>query len=217
MFRLFIILGLLSLSLPCAAADGQMRQLLDIGVNLAAARAKQPGTLCSKAVISKGDSTRVSQLLARVDTRGLKDELGYSPAYYAVMVDDTAQLERLLNLGYSTSGPLGSLLNDAAFWDSVNTARLLLDRGVNPNLQNGAGGTPLLVAVSEGGPDVAVLLVHRGAHVDARTLRYARTCKNKEVVDLLMRADVSSANEPNNSVKRSAVSLRGPSAAYLGR
>jgi ankyrin repeat protein len=195
MFRLVATLGLLLLSLPCAATGGQMQQLLNIGVNLAAARAKQPGNLCSKAVISKGDSARVSQLLARVDTGGLKDELGYSPAYYAVMVDDTAQLDRLLNLGYSTSGPLGSLLNAAAYWDSVNTARLLLDRGVNPNLQNGAGGTPLLVAVSEGGPDVAVLLVHRGAHIDARTLRYARICKNREVIDLLVRVGVSSANE----------------------
>lgn len=195
MFRLVVILGLLLLSLPCAASDGRMRQLLNIGVNLAAARLKQPGNLCTKAVISKSDSARVSRLLATIDTAELKDELGYSPAYYAVMVDDTAQLERLLNLGYSTSGPLGSLLNEAAYWDSANTARLLLDRGVNPNHQNGAGGTPLLVAVSEGGPDVAALLVHRGAHIDARTLRYARTCKNKEVINLLMRAGVSSANE----------------------
>ena len=112
------------------------------------------------------------------------------------MIDNPVELNRLLKLGYySASEPLGSLLNAAAYWNSVQTARLLLDLGVNPNLQNGAGGTPLLVAVSQGGPDVAALLVHHGARIHARTLRYARAYKNKAVVDLLVRTGVASGNE----------------------
>jgi len=188
MFRLVVILGVLLLVLPCAAAEGQMQQLLNIGVNMAGARLKQPGNLCTKAVIPKTDSARVSQLLATIDTVGLKDELGYSPAYYAVMVDDTAQLKRLLNLGYSASGPLGSLLNAAAYWNSVKAASLLLDRGLNPNDLNSSGSTPLLVAVSEGGPDVARLLLQHGARPSARDLRYALICKNQSAVDLLLRS-----------------------------
>jgi ankyrin repeat protein len=188
MFRLVVILGLLLLSLPCAASDGRMRQLLNIGVNLAAARLKQPGNLCTKAVIPKSDSMRVSQLLATIDTVGLKDELGYSPAYYAAMVDDTAQLKRLLNLGYSASGPLGSLLNAAAYWNSVKAASLLLGRGLDPNALNSSGSTPLLVAVGEGGPDVARLLLQHGARPSARDLRYALICKNQSVVDLLVQS-----------------------------
>lgn len=188
MFRLVVILGALLLVLPCAASEGQMQQLLSIGVNMAAARLKQPGSLCTKALIPKADSAHVSRLLATIDTVGLKDELGYSPAYYAVMVDDTAQLERLLNLGYSASEPLGSLLNAAAYWNSAKAASLLLGRGLNPNALNSSGSTPLLVAVSEGGPDVARLLLQHGARASARDLRYALICKNQSVVDLLVKS-----------------------------
>jgi len=195
MIKLVVALSALLFAIPCVAAERQMDQLLKIAVNLDLTRLKQPGGLCTKADVPQGVATRVSQLLSTIKATGLKDELNRSPAFYAVMVDDPAEFNRLLKLGYSVSGPLGSLLNAAAYWNSVQTARLLLDRGVNPNLQNGAGGTPLLVAVSEGGPDVAVLLVHRGARVGARTLRYARACKNKAVVDLLVRTGVASGNE----------------------
>src|SRR3546814_8363431 len=68
------------------------------------------------------------------------------------MADDAAQLDRLLELGYDTSIPDGSLLHAAAFWNSVNSADRLLDKGIDPNVKNTGGSTPLMVAVSEGGP-----------------------------------------------------------------
>ena len=179
-----------ALSLTCSAGATQMQPLFKIGVALTLARSQQPGDLCQKAIIPKRASAQIVQLLSTIDAPGLKDELGMSPAYYAVMADDPAELERLLKLGYDSSGPRDSLLDDAAFWNSVETARFLLDRGMDPNTRNGAGGTPLSVAVSEGGPDVARLLMARGAHVDARTLRYALVCRNQSVVDLLVRSGV---------------------------
>jgi len=179
-----------AIALPCSAGEPQMQPLFKIGLALTSSRFEQPGQLCHKAVIPKTVSAQISRLLSTIDAPGLKDELGMSPASYAVIADDPVELRRLLKLGYDTSGPFGSLLDEAAFWNSVTVARLLLDRGIDPNTRNSAGGTPLLVAVSEGGPDVARILLGRGAHADTRTLRYALVCKNQYVVDLLVRSGI---------------------------
>src|SRR3546814_12439165 len=102
------------------------------------------------------------------------------------MAYDAAQLDRLLELGYDTSIPDGSLLHAAAFWNSVNSADRLLDKGIDPNVKNTGGSTPLMAAVSEGGPDVAKLLLARGAHVDNRALRYAMVCKDPSLFNFLV-------------------------------
>src|SRR3546814_4680764 len=109
--------------------------------------------LCAKAAIPNDTTAEISQLVAAISEPGLVDTLGNSPALYAVMADDAAQLDRLLELGYDTSIPDGSLLHAAAFWNSVNSADRLLDKGIDPNVKNTGGSTPLMVAVSEGGPD----------------------------------------------------------------
>src|SRR3546814_5906402 len=118
----------------------------------------------SKAAIPNDTTAEISQLVAAISEPGLVDTLGNSPALYAVMADDAAQLDRLLELGYDTSIPDGSLLHAAAFWNSVNSADRLLDKGLVPNVKNTGGSTPLMVAVSEGGPVVAMLLLACGAH-----------------------------------------------------
>src|SRR3546814_12348118 len=97
-------------------------------------------------------------------------------------------LDRLLELGYDTSIPDGSLLHAAAFWNSVNSADRLLDKGIDPNVKNTGGSTPLMVAVSEGGPAVAKLLLARGAHADNRALRYAMVCTDQYLVTFLVYA-----------------------------
>src|SRR3546814_10988063 len=56
------------------------------------------------------------------------------------------------------------------------------------NVKNTGGSTPLMVAVSEGGPDVAKLLLARGAHADNRALRYAMVCKDQSMVNFLVDA-----------------------------
>src|SRR3546814_4537031 len=104
------------------------------------------------------------------------------------MAYDAAQLDRLLELGYDTSIPDGSLLHAAAFWNSVNSADRLLDKGIDPNVKNTGGSTPSMVAVSEGGPDVAKLLLARGAHAANRALRSAMVCKDQSMVNFLVNA-----------------------------
>src|SRR3546814_3130163 len=69
---------------------------------------------------------------------------------------------------------------------SSDLADRLLDKGIDPNVKNTGGSTPLMVAVSEGGPDVAKLLLARGAHADHRALRYAMVCKDQSMVNFLV-------------------------------
>src|SRR3546814_21074228 len=96
--------------------------------------------LCAKAAIPNDTTAEISQLVAAISEPGLVDTLGNSPALYAVMADDAAQLDRLLELGYDTSIPDGSLLHAAAFWNSVNSADRLLDKGIDPTEIGSASG-----------------------------------------------------------------------------
>jgi len=175
----------LALCAACSARDAQLPALLKISVDLTY---KRLDDLCAKAAIPNDTTAEISQLVAAISDPGLVDTLGNSPALYAVMADDAAQLDRLLELGYDTSIPDGSLLHAAAFWNSVNSADRLLDKGIDPNVKNSGGGTPLMVAISEGGPDVAKLLLARGAHADNRALRYAMVCKDQSMVNFLVDA-----------------------------
>ncbi|GAB3381864.1 ankyrin repeat domain-containing protein [Lysobacter fragariae] len=177
---------LLALCGSCVAQEAQLPALFEIGTDLTSRRLEQP-SLCGNASLPKDKASEISQLVSSVSQPGAKDALGNSPAYYAVMADNPSQLDRLLSLGYDTTVPEGSLLHAAAFWNSVDSANRLLDIGVDPNVQNKGGGTPLMVAVSEGGPDVARLLLARGARVDTKTLRHAITCRDQSIVDLLVK------------------------------
>src|SRR3546814_1277425 len=98
--------------------------------------------VCSSDLIPNDTTAEISQLVAAISEPGLVDTLGNLPALYAVMADDAAQLDRLLELGYDTSIPDGSLLHAAAFWNSVNSADRLLDKGIDPNVKNTGGSTP---------------------------------------------------------------------------
>src|SRR3546814_12357360 len=82
--------------------DAQLPALLKISVDLTY---KRLDDLCAKAAIPNDTTAEISQLVAAISEPGLVDTLGNSPALYAVMADDAAQLDRLLELGYDTSIP----------------------------------------------------------------------------------------------------------------
>jgi len=176
-------ISLLMLSQPCLAQD-QMTRLTQIQEAIIEAKLSKSELLCSVADI-KTASPEVSRILATIVQSGLSNVLGQTPASYAVMADDPEQLERLLSLGYKPFDRDGSLLHGAAYWNSVRVAKYLLEHGADPNQKSSAGATPLMVAVSEGGPDVARLLLAHGAAVDSKTVRFALPCKDQEMVNLL--------------------------------
>ena len=183
------LFSLLVLSSGCATAD-QWKGPTQLGLEADLTRSNKQPPLCSKAVVSNPQREQIARLLATVNRPGLKDILDESPTYYAVLIDSPPELKRLLALGYDTSTRDGSLLHAAAYWNSVASAGYLLDHGTNINVADRGGGTPLMTAVGQGGPDVARLLLARGARVDTKTLDYALICKDQVIVDLLVRSGV---------------------------
>ena len=182
------LFSLLVLSSGCAAQD-QWKGPTWIGLEADLTRSKDLSG-CSRAVVSNSQREQLARLLATVNRPGLKDILDESPTYYAVLIDSPPELKRLLALGYDTSTRDGTLLHAAAYWNSVASAVFLLDHGTNLNVTDRGGGTPLMTAVGQGGPDVARLLLARGARVDTKTLDYALICKDQAIVDLLAKSGV---------------------------
>jgi ankyrin repeat protein len=187
--------------------ESPMQALYGLGAKSVSARLGAAHGLCNNGQPSGSVSAEVSALLSRIQDLGLHDKQGESPAFYAVMADDPNQLQRLLGLGYGVASAQGSLLHAAAFWNASKTARLLLDRGVSPEVRSSGGATPLMIAVSEGGPDVARLLVQRGAHVDTHTLQYALACKNQAMIDFLVRSGAVISPSVRQAAKRLGVRL----------
>ena len=91
--------------------------------------------------------------------------------YDAVLAGKGDDAARLLASGadISEQGDQGTPLHVAAFQGDVAMVSLLLDNGADiESLRNFNGDRPLHVAVSYNRPDVVVLLLARGAMVDAR-------------------------------------------------
>lgn len=79
----------------------------------------------------------------------------------------------------------------AAAKGRAKVAKLLLDCGANPNMQDKAGSLPLTVAVYNNHPKVVKLLLENGADINKKNgnglnaLQLARTMRNRELIDLL--------------------------------
>lgn len=56
----------------------------------------------------------------------------------------------------------------AVFYNHLESVRLLLDAGANPNIQNGEGNTPLTRAAAQGYTEIARLLLEHGANPHIR-------------------------------------------------
>ncbi|KAI1085230.1 ankyrin repeat-containing domain protein [Whalleya microplaca] len=93
------------------------------------------------------------------DAPALKDAL-----LSAVESKNHKQVEHLLDRGVSPDcGPNTHILNHAVIGHDVETVRLLLLFGVNPNASDSHGRTPLHLAVEESFLDAATMLLKYGA------------------------------------------------------
>jgi len=99
-----------------------------------------------------------------------------SAAWAAASSGDSVELERLLNakpaLVHARGADRGTLLHVAASWlVRPAVAELVLSKGANPNVIDENGWTPLHEAALHGRPEIARLLIKRGADVNARSTK----------------------------------------------
>jgi ankyrin repeat protein len=116
--------------------------------------------------------------------------------YQAAGDGDAAQVSRLLDAGIDANARTSNgsyALNNAAVEVRVDVVRLLLDRGADPNVQNGQGDTPLTCVIKYAGrhPATVKLLVDAGTDLtlkDAKgntALDYARAKRQQQAIALL--------------------------------
>jgi hypothetical protein len=80
------------------------------------------------------------------------------------------------------SDRLAALLDDAVNRGEVEEVRFLLDVGIDPNIRDCAGDTPLMNAAWIGSPELVALLIKRGADVHARGQDQATALERVEVL-----------------------------------
>jgi len=87
---------------------------------------------------------------------------------------------------------LAGPIHDAVMNGNIDEVQWQLDAGVDPNLKNSKGATPLHYAASEGHNDIVELLIERGANVNATDrgkggtpLDYAYWGDQEEVIETL--------------------------------
>jgi len=102
----------------------------------------------------------------------LSDNMGYTPLVTAVHKDNLDIVKLLLDHGGSPNLVLGNLspIHQASLDDHATLVALLLNRGADANLENGALRTPLHLAAFNGSADAVPLLLKRGADPCARSL-----------------------------------------------
>lgn len=120
---------------------------------------------------AKTDNIQLVKLLTCVGPDvNVKDRLGHSPLWFACRNGNLEMVSLFLSNGADLEfSRQQSLLDIASYHGRTEIVRLLLDRGIDVNLKDSYGQTPLIAASRGGTLDVAKLLVERGADVNATT------------------------------------------------
>ena len=116
--------------------------------------------------------------------------------YKAAGDGDSTQVVALLDSGVDVNASTRSgsfAINNAAVENETEVIRILLERGANPNVQNGQGDTPLICATKYAGGKTATvkLLIEAGTDVAIRddegktALDYAKAKDQQEAIALL--------------------------------
>lgn len=149
--------------LHIAALAGQadiLRLLLDHGADIVI-RAPQDGETPLHFAALLGRLKAIDLLAARGADIDAKDNQGVTPLQYARLRLQKLAVERLLSLGAHADG-----LHDAVNAGDVARVVELIAAGANVNAYD-LFGTPLHLAAAKGRTGIAVILIDRGANIEA--------------------------------------------------
>jgi len=174
-----------------------------------------------------GDLPRVKLFVeqgADVDT---KDELGWTPLYWAASTGQENVAEFLIANGADVNAKINdssTTLFQAAATDGLNFVQLLIAKGADVNAKDKHGNTPLHSAASAGQREVVELLISKGAIVDVkgrncRTPLYNAALRgHKDIVEILVAkgADIDAKDKSERTALHMATTMgRKDTAALL--
>jgi len=129
-----------------------------------------------------------------------------SQAMEAIQRGDTRKFDKLVQAQKKKYGLFGlsyqdtdgsSLIHSAVSGNSISAVRILVDAGVNPNLADKQGNTPLHLAISNHNEDMVTYLLNNGADKNAKVvdsqmtpLMVAVTWQAYDIVGRLVEAGV---------------------------
>jgi ankyrin repeat protein len=146
-----------------------MEKLLSIIAALAFPAAAAANGVEMFQAIRNGDVAFVKAHVTKADIEA-RDPRGATPLMHAAAFGNLETLRTLIDAGVDVNASNDSNAT-ALLWAARNPdkARLLIERGANPNAQSKQGRTPLMIASMHGGGSAIVaLLLSKGADVNVR-------------------------------------------------
>ena len=146
-----------------------------------------------------GHVTRIALAASLLSLTGCLHGGDIDMLYKAAGEGDASRVSAMLDRGVDVNARTSDdsyALNRAAVFNQVEMVRLLLERGADPNMQNGEGDTPLICATKYAGGHAATvrLLVEAGTDLTIKdnnsktALDYAKAKGQQEAIALLENA-----------------------------
>ena len=144
--------------------------------------------------------------------------------FQLVRAGDAARLKGLFERGFNApnirDGKGNTLLMLASYNGQLETTRVLLEHGGDPQLANDMGQIPLAGAAFKGNAEMTRLLIEYGADVNARMpdgktpLMFAAMFDRAEIIDLLLAHGADASLQTNDgSTAQSLAQAMGANAA----
>jgi ankyrin repeat protein/acetyl esterase/lipase len=171
----------------CAASRGN-RELVEFFV------AKGANISSFHIAACVGDLTRVKRFVEQGTNVDVKDELGWTPLYWAASMAQEEVVEFLISKGAcidATTNNKRTPLHQAAGAGAAKLVELLLSKGADLNARDKDNSTPLHVVAEIGHKNIVEFLIAKGADVNAKdnngktALSYATENGHTDVVELL--------------------------------
>ncbi len=135
--------------------NAEVRRLISNGADVNACDSSGWSPLFSAAVVGNAEAVRL--LLASGADVNVHAPNGNTPLHHSSGIITRILLENGANVN-AVSNDDWTALHSAAYFGRIETARILLDHGADPNVRNDAGKTPLEIAIDRGHGEVAGLL-----------------------------------------------------------
>jgi pectate lyase len=143
-----------------------------------------------------GDLARVKSLVEKGVDVDKRDEVGWTPLYWAASTAEEEVAEFLVGKGAAIdvrTNNKRTLLHQAATAGAAKLTSLLISKGADSNARDEGNGTPLHSAAAGGHKNVVELLITNGADVKTKDRRgrtpidLAQRAEHVETIDLLYR------------------------------